>query len=147
LDESDLGPELLIMRIPMETPDIPFLCHARMRRLWWAVASAATALMAASLVLRPHTPTASWDSVFPVIALAGLLGMILCNSAETATLAWLSSCVCLAGALATSGFAIGLGPAWWFATAMLLAAYIVPTARRIVRGEPQGAPPVRQSIA
>jgi hypothetical protein len=107
-------------------------CAVRTRRLWWAVAAVSTALMAIGFAIRPHIPTGSWASALPVIALAGLLGMILCNTPDTEILAWLSSCACLAGAFATLGFAVGLGPAWWLAAALLSAVYIALTARTLL---------------
>jgi hypothetical protein len=104
---------------------------ARTRRLWWAVSSVSIALTAIVLATRPDVATGSWDSAFPVIALAGLMGTVLCDKPETDALAWLSSCTCLAGALATLAFAVGVGPAGWLAAGALSIAYIALSARAL----------------
>jgi len=57
--------------------------------------------------------------------------MILCDTPDTEILAWLSSCACLAGALAALGFAVGLGPAGWLAAGLLSTAYIALSARAL----------------
>jgi hypothetical protein len=88
--------------------------------------------MATSLAAKPNVRLDEWGCLFSIIALAGLLGMVLCNTPETGILAWLSSCACLAGALATAGLAICPGPIGWLTGAVLSAAYIVPTVRDLL---------------
>jgi len=99
------------------------------RRLWWGVVAATVAIAAAGFALRPNMAVAfdasPWSYAFPVTALAGLLGVALCNAPETGMLAWLSSCAYLTGMLASVGFAAGAGPLWWVAGALLAAVYTV----------------------
>jgi len=73
---------------------------------------------------------------FPVIALAGLLGMALCTAPETRMLAWLCSRACLIGALATAAFAIGLGLIWWAIGAFAVALYLVASLRKAAQEIP-----------
>ncbi len=87
---------------------------ARAQRLWWGVVVATIATIAAGFVIRPgfangfaSTPLAS---AFPVVALAGLMGVALCRDRNAEMLAWLSSCALLTGGLATAAFVVGVGP-------------------------------------
>ena len=61
--------------------------------LWWAVAAASVATVSARIA------TAHLGPVFPVIALAGLLGINICKAPQAEALAYLSSCALLTGML------------------------------------------------
>jgi hypothetical protein len=70
---------------------------------------------------------------FPVVALAGLLGIavstgITSEGPGAEAIAYLSSCVWLVGSLASVGFAAGAGPIWWVSGTLLVAVCITLTA-------------------
>jgi cytochrome d ubiquinol oxidase subunit II len=132
------------------------------RRVWWGVAAATVAITAASFAIQPHLSQrfgqAPWGFVFPVIAVAGLLGVFLCKTPQTELLAFLSSCGYLVGMMTSAAFGFyplllpastnpalsltidntaagsyGLhtGLAWWIPGMLLATAYAIFTYRRL----------------
>jgi cytochrome d ubiquinol oxidase subunit II len=80
------------------------------RRAFWGVLAATVAITGASFGIQPHLgeryAEAPWGYVFPVIALAGLLGVYLCKEQHTELLAFLSSCGYLVGMLTSAAFGV-----------------------------------------
>lgn len=117
----------------METPTgILFLSS---RRLWWGGVVISSTVTAAGFALCPFmaarfTATTLGYS-FPVIALAGLLGMALCTAPETGALAWLSARAWLLGTVATAAFVTGASPAWWIVGILAAALYLISIARKV----------------
>ena len=130
-------------------------------RAWWAVAAITAILTAASFAIQPHLGERFASSplgyVFPVIALAGLLGVRLSRDPESELLAFLFSSVYLAGMLASVAFGLypdllpssiqpglsltihnaaadryglAVGLAWWIPGIALAIAYTVFAYRR-----------------
>jgi hypothetical protein len=99
------------------------------RILWWGVIVASAATVAAGFAIRPWLAgtfeAAPWGYAFPVIALAGLMGVEICKAPDARMLAYLSSSAYIAGALSTIGFLTGVGPAGWASGAILVAGYMV----------------------
>jgi hypothetical protein len=104
---------------------------AHVRRLWWSFVAAAFIAVAARLAIQPAPGTdfesASAGFAFPVIALAGLIGVALCNEPGAEVLAWVSSCALLSGGLATVAIVSGAGLVWWASGVVLTASYMVAT--------------------
>lgn len=131
------------------------------RRTWWAVAAATLLMSAASFAIQPHlwarfagTP---WGWIFPIIALAGLIGILVSKGPQTEFAAFLSSCAYLIGMLTSAAFGVyplllpsstnpafsltidnaaapaqglAIGLAWWIPGMILAGAYAVFTHRR-----------------
>jgi cytochrome d ubiquinol oxidase subunit II len=131
------------------------------RGAWWGVVAVTIAITAASFAIQPHLSerfaAAPWGFVFPVIAVAGLLGVFLCKAPRMELLAFLSSCGYLVGMLtsaafgvyplllpasgdsalsltihnaAAGGYGLRIGLAWWIPGMLLAAAYATFTYRR-----------------
>jgi cytochrome d ubiquinol oxidase subunit II len=87
---------------------------ARARRIarlgWWAVALLTVAITAASFQVQPHLlerfREAPWGFVFPVIALAGLMGIKLSEGREMELMAFLSSAGYITGMLTSAAFGL-----------------------------------------
>lgn len=83
-------------------------------RMWWLVAAVTIAGSAATLAIQPalesRFASAPLACVFPVIALAGLLGIHVCKAPQAEALAYLSSCGYLTGLLASAAFSAGSLP-------------------------------------
>jgi cytochrome d ubiquinol oxidase subunit II len=90
------------------------LAHA----IWWAAAAATIAAAAATIALQPglvdQFVSATWGYAFPVIALAGLLGISVCKAPHAEAMAYISSCCFLAGILALVAFSAGSQPGLTF---------------------------------
>jgi cytochrome d ubiquinol oxidase subunit II len=80
------------------------------RRVWWGVAAITAAITAASFAIQPHLwerfTIAPWGAVFPLIALAGLLGVFLCKAPQCEMFAFLSSCAYIVGMLTSAAFGV-----------------------------------------
>lgn len=80
------------------------------RRVWWGVALATAAVTAASFAIQPHLrqqfTRAPWGAVFPILAIAGLLGVRFCLEPQTEGLAFLSSSGYLVGMLTSVVFGV-----------------------------------------
>ncbi len=80
------------------------------RRVWWGVVAATVAITSASFAIQPHLSDrfaeAPWGFVFPVITLAGLLGVFLCKAPRAELPAFLSSCAYLVGMLTSAAFGV-----------------------------------------
>ena len=131
------------------------------RRVWWGVVAVTAAITAASFAIQPHLSgqftQAPWGAVFPVIAVAGLLGVFLCKAPEAEFLAFLSSCAYLVEMLTSAAFGVypwllpastepalsltihnaaagsyglHIGLVWWIPGMLLAATYAIFTYRR-----------------
>ena len=131
------------------------------RAAWWLVVTGTLGITAASFALQPHLyarfSEAPWGWIFPLIAVAGLLGIFFCKSPETEFFAFLSSCAYLVGMLTSAAFGVyplllpastdpalsltiansaagsqglAIGLAWWIPGMILASAYAVFTYRR-----------------
>lgn len=123
--------------------------------------AATAAITAASFAIQPHLierfGQAPWGFAFPVIAIAGLLGVFLCKAPQTELFAFLSSCGYLVGMMTSAAFgvyplllpasddralsltidnaaagsyALHIGLAWWIPGMLLTTAYALFTYRR-----------------
>jgi len=130
-------------------------------RVWWGVAAATAGITEASFAVQPHLSErfaeVPWGYVFPALALVGLLGVFLCNAAQTEALAFFSSCGYLIGMLTSAAFGVyplllpagtdpalsltinnaaagsyglGIGLAWWLPGMLLASGYAIFTYRR-----------------
>jgi cytochrome d ubiquinol oxidase subunit II len=83
-------------------------------RMWWALATVTMAAAAATLAIQPglveRFAASPWGYSFPVIAMAGLLGVHVCKAPQAEALAYLSSCGFLTGLLASIAFSAGSLP-------------------------------------
>jgi cytochrome bd ubiquinol oxidase subunit II len=79
-------------------------------RLWWGVVVLTIALTAASFAVQPllrkSYVAAPWGFVFPLIAVAGLLGVRLCQAVEVELRAFLFSSVSIVGLLTSAAFGV-----------------------------------------
>jgi cytochrome d ubiquinol oxidase subunit II len=79
-------------------------------RIWWPLCAAVLAITIASFTIQPQLRTSfverSWVWVFPVVAVAGLLGVRLCLSANLDRWAFVSSAVFIGGLLCSAVFAL-----------------------------------------
>lgn len=80
------------------------------RRVWWGVVAATAAITAASFAIQPHLSQrfaqAPWGAIFPILAVAGLLGVSFFKAPQYALLAFLSSCAYLVGMLTSAAFGV-----------------------------------------
>jgi len=135
------------------------------RRVWWGVVAATAAITAASFAIQPHLSQrfaqAPWGAVFPILAIAGLLGVSFFKAPQYALLAFLSSCAFLVGMLTSAAFGVyplllpastdpalsltihnaaagsyglQIGLAWFIPGMLLAAAYAAFTYRRFFVG-------------
>jgi hypothetical protein len=81
---------------------------------------------------------------FPVIALAGLLGVALCKAPDAMILAWLSSCAYMIGLATTAGFVTGVGLAGWISGTILVAGCMVYSGSQFAGTETAGRPRLTQ---
>jgi cytochrome d ubiquinol oxidase subunit II len=131
------------------------------RLAWWGVVLATVGITGASFAIQPHLyerfSAEPSGLIFPVIALAGLLGVFLCRALRTEMLAFLSSCAYLIGMLTSAAFGVyplllpastgpalsltihnaaatnyglRIGLAWWIPGMLLATTYAVFTYRR-----------------
>lgn len=81
---------------------------ATARRAWWMVAVLTCLIAMLGVRAQPHLldrfATYSWGSVFPVMALAGLIGVRLWDSKETESLTYFASAVYIFGMLSSAAF-------------------------------------------
>ena len=76
------------------------------RRAWWVVAGLTCLIALLSLRSFLHSfTTYAWGDVFPILALAGLIGVRLWDSKETESLTYLASAGYIAGMLGSAMFA------------------------------------------
>jgi cytochrome d ubiquinol oxidase subunit II len=79
-------------------------------QLWWVAAALAIALTAASFVVQPllreSYTAAPWGFVFPLLAVAGLVGIRLSRAAEAELRAFLCSSAFIAGLLTSAAFGV-----------------------------------------
>jgi cytochrome d ubiquinol oxidase subunit II len=147
--------------VGMKTPSpVRERAASLVRRVWWGVAAVTIAITAASFAIQPHLSerfaAAPWGFVFPLIAVAGLLGVYLCKAPQTELFAFLSSCGYLVGMLTSAAFGVyplllpastdpalsltihnaaagsyglGIGLAWFIPGMLLAAAYAIFTYR------------------
>jgi cytochrome d ubiquinol oxidase subunit II len=123
--------------------------------------AATAAITAASFAIQPHLSQrfaqAPWGAVFPIVAIAGLLGVSFFKAPQSALLAFLSSCAYLIGMLTSAAFGVyplllpastdpalsltidnaaagsyglHIGLAWFIPGMLLAAAYAIFTYRR-----------------
>jgi cytochrome d ubiquinol oxidase subunit II len=142
------------------------------RRAWWGVVAATVAITVASFAIQPHLSErfaeAPWGYVVPAFALAGLLGVFLCNTPQTEALAFFSSCGYLIGMLTSAAFGVyplllpastdpalsvtihnaaagsyglSIGLAWWLPGMLLACGYAIFTYRRFSGKVSSGIPP------
>ena len=114
--------------------------------IWWAVTAVTVAGSAATLAIQPSVVErfagAPWGYAFPVIAMAGLLGVNVCKAPQAEGLAYFSSCGFLAGLLAMVVFCAGslpvlhmhAGGAVWLPGFALAAMWAVSRYRKVATG-------------
>ncbi len=131
------------------------------RASWWLAVTLTLGITAASFGIQPHLSArfseAPWGWIFPVIAIAGLLGIFFCKAPETEFFAFISSCAYLIGMLTSAAFGVyplllpastnpafsltidnsaagsqglGIGLMWWIPGMILAGVYSVFTYRR-----------------
>jgi len=80
------------------------------KRLWWALAASVAAITLASFHVQPHLQSSfterPWGFLFPLIALAGLVGMRIRGGHREGLDAFLCSCVFLIGMLVSAAFGL-----------------------------------------
>lgn len=78
------------------------------RRAWWAVAAFTCLLAIFALRAEPrmfeHFANYTWANAFPVLALAGLMGVRLWDSKETESLTYVASAFYIVGMLSSAAF-------------------------------------------
>ncbi len=93
------------------TPPLRARAAQLAHRAWWAVVAVTVAGAAATLAIQPglagRFAAAPWGYAFPVIAIAGLLGIDICKTPQAEALAYLSSCGFLTGLAFTVAFCFG----------------------------------------
>ena len=81
---------------------------ATARRAWWAVAVSTIVIALLGFRLQPklieNFTSYSWADPFPVLALAGLIGVRLWDSRETESLMYLASAAYIFGMLTSTAF-------------------------------------------
>lgn len=79
-------------------------------RCWWGVAITSAAALAATSYLRPQVwnnyELHSWGYIFPIIGLAGIVGMFVYTRRGADRMAFLSSSLFIAGMLASTAFGL-----------------------------------------
>jgi cytochrome d ubiquinol oxidase subunit II len=79
-------------------------------RLWWPLAAFVAGITLASFRIQPHLVESfaarPWGWVFPLLAVAGLAGILLSNSGSHGLRAFLSSCLFLVGMLTSAAFGV-----------------------------------------
>jgi cytochrome bd-type quinol oxidase subunit 2 len=82
---------------------------ATARRAWWAVAGFTALIAMVGIGTQPQIvhnfATYSWGGIFPIMALAGLMGVRLWDSKETESLMCFASGAYILGMLTSAGFA------------------------------------------
>ncbi len=85
-------------------------CRKATRPLWAAVLATTVLVTAATFVVQPHVPQRlrdqPWGVVFPLLAVAGLVGVLVFSRRGRDSGAFLSSCAYLAGMLASAAFGL-----------------------------------------
>ena len=85
-------------------------CRRLANRLWWVVALATAIVAAISPIVQPilleRIAGNPWGYIFPVVAIAGLLGMKYFNRIETARRAFGCSCCYVAGIAGSVSFGV-----------------------------------------
>jgi cytochrome d ubiquinol oxidase subunit II len=80
------------------------------QRVWWGLAVGVVAITAGSFHVQPHLRESfaarPWGYVFPLAALAGLIGMRMLDGRREGIEAFLCSCVFLAGMLTSAAFGL-----------------------------------------
>ena len=80
------------------------------RRVWWGLAAAGGGITLCSFRVQPHLRQSfaarPWGYVFPLAALAGLLGMRVAGARRDGIAAFLCSCLFLAGMLTSAAFGL-----------------------------------------
>jgi len=80
------------------------------RRAWWMVAAFTCVIAMLGIRAQPrlleHFVTYSWGIVFPVLALAGLIGVRLWDNQETESLTYFASAVYIVGMVASIAFSV-----------------------------------------
>jgi cytochrome d ubiquinol oxidase subunit II len=80
------------------------------RRGWWGLGAGTAAITLSSFQVQPHLKTSfadrPWGYVFPLLALAGLMGIRMLDRRREGLDAFLSSCLFLAGMLASVAFGL-----------------------------------------
>jgi len=78
------------------------------RRAWWMVAAFTCVIAMLAIRIQPrlldHFVTYAWGNVFPVLALAGLIGVRLWDSKETESLTYFASAVYIFGMVGSTAF-------------------------------------------
>ena len=111
--------------VALKTPE-PIAGRARtiVARVWWAVLGLTGAITLATMSLQPQVSTNlarwPWGTVFPLLALAGLIGVPWFHARQADGRAFLASTAYLAGMLASAAF--GIYP------------YVLPSSTEIARG-------------
>ena len=88
--------------------------HRRARRVaqrvWWGLAAGVAVITLASFHVQPHLQTSfaerPWGYVFPLAALAGLIGMRIRDGRREGLDAFLCSCLFLLGMLTSAAFGL-----------------------------------------
>jgi cytochrome d ubiquinol oxidase subunit II len=80
------------------------------RRVWWGLAASAVAITVVSFRIQPHLMESfrarPWGYVFPILAVAGLIGIQAMNGSLKALEAFLCSCLFILGMLASAAFGV-----------------------------------------
>jgi len=78
------------------------------RRAWWAVAGLTCVIAMLAVRVQPRMlhnfATYTWGDLFPVLALAGLIGVRLWDSKEAESLTYFASAVYIVGMLSSAAF-------------------------------------------
>jgi cytochrome d ubiquinol oxidase subunit II len=90
--------------------DLGDRARALATKVWWAVLVTTALITFFSFRLQPHLAlqfaAQPWGAVFPVLALAGLAGVLFFNARRSDTAAFLSSCLYLVGMLTSAAFGV-----------------------------------------
>jgi|SRR5579883_103938 cytochrome bd-type quinol oxidase subunit 2 len=85
-----------------------FRAKTTARRAWWLVAGFTFMIAVLALRAQPdmvyHFADSSWANIFPVLALAGLMGVRLWDSKETESLTYFASAGYIFGMISSTAF-------------------------------------------
>jgi cytochrome d ubiquinol oxidase subunit II len=79
-------------------------------RAWWGLAASVILITLVSFRIQPHLQASfqarPWGSIFPILALAGLVGVPLMNGRRQELAAFLCSCLLIIGLLTSAAFGL-----------------------------------------
>ena len=88
--------------------DVQLRAKQTARRSWWAVTLLTGTIAAFILRAQPHIvdhfATDAWANIFPVLALAGLMGVRLWDNKETESLTYFASAAYIFGMITSTAF-------------------------------------------